>query len=214
MIASTDDVLWVDLKNDDEVDIDEAYSLSAIKSILFVDGKFYVLANRFQMKLGYFLLELPGERPRNNSTPKYLIKWKNKLEISDAALHLLNIKRGDNQKEMRELVVSYKSMYVNLYTVFVIEIDTGHIKFKHENSQLWESPVKGFLNSNTHDFIILNKEGTSFIPLGNVEKKSILNPDGVKRMVHSLGSCDYLKIGDSNHVKFSKPKMGETDRFV
>jgi len=61
-----------------------------------------------------------------------LIKWKNKLEISDAALHLLKISRSGN-KEMQELVVSYKSIYVNLYTVFVIEIETGLIKFRHEN---------------------------------------------------------------------------------
>jgi hypothetical protein len=103
---------------------------------------------------------------------------------------------------------------VNLYTVFVIEIETGLIKFKHENYQLWESPVMGFLNTQSHDFIILNKDGTSFLPLGLREKTSIDNDDGIKRMVHSLESCNYLKIENSNHLKFMNAKNGETDRIV
>lgn len=74
--------------------------------------------------------------------------------------------------------------------------------------------MKGFLNSCSHDFIILNKDGTSFLPLGNREKKAIYNPDGVKRIVHSLESCNYLKIEDSNHLKFLRPKNGESERLV
>ena len=114
--------------------------------------------------------------------PKYVIKWENKLEIGDAGLDIIKFK-GDDSKYM---VVSYKSIYVNSYSVFVIDIDSGRIKFKHESYQLWESPVIGFLNSFSNDFVILNKEGTSFIPLGNQEKRAIFNPDGTERMVHSL----------------------------
>lgn len=111
-------------------------------------------------------------------------------------------------------MVSYKQIYVNLYTVFVIEIETGLIKFRHENYQLWESPCLGFLNNQTNDFIVLNKDGTSFLPLGLREKKSINNTDGIKRMVHSLDSCNYLKIEPNNHLKFMRAKNGETDRIV
>ena len=39
------------------------YSLGAIKSILHVENKFYVLANKFDRKLGYFLLELDEKKP-------------------------------------------------------------------------------------------------------------------------------------------------------
>jgi len=97
------------------------------------------------------------------------------LEIGDAALHLLEIQREGDKAPVKELVVSYKQIYVNLYTVFVIEIETGLIKFRHENYQLWESPCLGFLNNQTNDFIVLNKDGTSFLPLGLREKKSINN---------------------------------------
>ena len=33
-------------------------------------------------------------------------------------------------------------------------------------------------------------------------------------MVHSLESCNYLKIEDSNHLKFLRPKNGESERLV
>lgn len=58
----------------------------------------------------------------------------------------------------------------------------------------------------SHDFIILNKAGLSFIPLGNQQKKIIKNPDGSDRMVHSLESLSYLKIEDSNHIKITRPQ--------
>lgn len=44
------------------------------------------------------------------------------------------------------MIISYKSIYVNLYTVILINIKTGRIIFKHDNYQLWESPCLGFLN--------------------------------------------------------------------
>ena len=214
IIASTDDVLWVNIKDADECDIDEAYNLGDIKSIIHVEDKFYMLANKFDRKLGYFLLELPEKKPKDDQPPKFLIRWTNKLEIGDAGLHLLEIQREGCDKPVKELVVSYKQIYVNLYTVFVIEIETGLIKFRHENYQLWESPVMGFLNTQTNDFIVLNKDGTSFLPLGRREKKNIFNSDGIMRCVHSLDSCNYLKIEDSNHLRFMRAKNGETDRIV
>ena len=58
IIASTDDVLWVNIKKKIEIDIDEQYLLGDIKSLKKEKNKFYVLANKYQRKLGYFLLEL------------------------------------------------------------------------------------------------------------------------------------------------------------
>ena len=76
--------------------------------------------------------------------------------------------------------------------------------------QLWESPIKGMMNS-TNDFIIVNKDGLSFVPLGNNSKKQVQNPDGVDRIVHSLESCNYLKIEESNLIHIEKPRtLGST----
>jgi len=47
----------------------------------------------------------------------------------------------------KELVVSYKTIYINLFSAIVLDMKTGMIKFRYESYQLWESPVTGFLNS-------------------------------------------------------------------
>lgn len=89
IIASTDDVLFVDIMKKTELDIDEKFLLGDIKSVLYMDKKFYVLANKYQRKLGYFLLELDVRLADNDGKDKvrYVIKWENKLEIDDARLY-------------------------------------------------------------------------------------------------------------------------------
>jgi hypothetical protein len=205
IIASTDDVLWVDVMKNKEVDIDDRFQLGDIKSLLYMDKKFYVLANKYQRKLGYFLLELDIRlADAGPEKVRYVIKWENKLEIDDARLYSIQSKTAGESS--RDLVVSYKSIHVNSYTVLIINIDSGRIKYRHDNYQLWESPVLGFLNTFSNDFVILNKDGTSFLPLGDNEKRSIYNPDGTYRMVHSLPSCSYLKVADSNLLTFERAK--------
>lgn len=58
MLASTDDVLWVNIKTGKEIDVDDTFQLGDIKCINFKNGKFYVMANKFNDNLGYFLLEM------------------------------------------------------------------------------------------------------------------------------------------------------------
>jgi len=89
IVASTDDVIWFDMLNSREIDIDNVYQLGGIKSLLYYDHKFYVLANKYRRKLGYFLLELETGLYNNIRKPKYVIKWENKLEIGDAGLDLI-----------------------------------------------------------------------------------------------------------------------------
>ena len=69
-------------------------------------------------------------------------------------------------KETVEMVVSYKTIHINTYVIIVVEVDTKLIKFWFEMYHLWESPIKGIMNK-SHDFIILNKAGLSFVPLGS-----------------------------------------------
>ena len=59
---------------------------------------------------------------------------------------------------IESIVVSYKSIGINTYNVFVICMKSKMIKYWHESYQLWESPVKGFLLT-TNDFLILSKDG-------------------------------------------------------
>jgi hypothetical protein len=43
--------------------------------------------------------------------------------------------------------------------------ETFKIMFQYNGYQLWESPVKAFYSSHSQDFIIMNKDGMSFIRL-------------------------------------------------
>ena len=76
------------------------------------------------------------------------------------------------------------------------------IKYWHEGYQLWESQVKGFLLT-TNDFMILSKDGINLLALGEKPGKCVVDKDGLNRWIHSLGSCNYLKIEPTNHLLFA-----------
>jgi hypothetical protein len=82
IVSSEDDVLWFNLRTQEEIDIDELYNLGDIKAILFHNDKFFVLANRFKSMLGYYLLEIDKnleKATKEDPKYKYVIKWEEKL---------------------------------------------------------------------------------------------------------------------------------------
>lgn len=48
----------------------------------------------------------------------FLTKYKNKLDIGDATVSVLR----DREKGYKELVLSYKTIYINTYNVHVMDI--------------------------------------------------------------------------------------------
>jgi len=62
--------------------------VGAIKEIIFDtdEDDFYLLANKYREKLGFFVLKIPEINPLNG---KFLIKWKNKLDIGDTNIQVL-----------------------------------------------------------------------------------------------------------------------------
>lgn len=63
--------------------------------------------------------------------------------------------------------------------------------------------MKGFLLSN-NDFMLLNKDGINFLSLGNNKKERVVrDKDGMRRNVHRLGACNFLKLEKTNHIEFS-----------
>lgn len=157
-----------------------------------------MLSNKKDGKLGYYLFDVDIEDP--NADSQYLINWNNKLDIGNCDMHMMSeIKDG---VEENAIVISYKSIDINTFNVFVIDLHTNLIKYWHEGYQLWESPVKGFLLP-TNDFLILSKDGINVLALGEKEMRVIKDQEGFKRMIHSLGSCNYLKIEPTNHILFA-----------
>ena len=100
------------------------------------------------------------------------------------------------------IVVSYKCIGINTFNVTVIDLKTKLIKYWHEGYQLWESPVKGFLLS-TNDFMILSKDGINLLAISEKPGRKVKDMDGFDRWIHSLGSCNYLKIEKTNHLLFA-----------
>lgn len=64
----------------------------------------------YQGKLGVFMIRFDEENPSNNI---FFLKYKNKLDIADADIAVL---RCETTK-IKELVVSYKTIHSNIYTV-------------------------------------------------------------------------------------------------
>ena len=194
MFNTRDNVYYVNTKNNLVVDIDELEGISEIKDILVHDKYFYILCNKRDERLGFFLLRFDTSRPKNNC--EYLINWPNKLDIGNCDLYSMKEGEDDN------IVISFKSIGINTYNVFVIDINTKLIRFWFEGNQFWEMPVKGFL-LDTHDFMWLNKDGINVICIAEREPRLLTDSMGQLRTMHALGSMNYLKIEPSNHILFA-----------
>ena len=175
---------------------------------MYADEKFYLLANKYRRKLGTYLIELDPTKQESflDGTPRHVIKWVNKLQIDDCCMEMLTTKGDEEDDESdglkKYMVLSYKSIYINLYSIVVVDVKSGRLRFVHESYQLWESSICGFLNKISNDFIIINKDGRSFVALGSNHKRKIQSQGRTERMVHSLQSCNYMKIEESNCLKF------------
>lgn len=121
------------------------------------DKVFYILSNKFgpesNQKLGFYVLKIEMGNP---SSGYFMIKWKNKLDIDDCNIQVL---RGQGESQaareaigkggMKEVIISFKSIYVNTYNVICMDISDGmegkknkkKLVFRHERFQLWESEI-------------------------------------------------------------------------
>ena len=166
-----DDGIYINSKTKQEVDIDEQYKIGNIKEIIFDtdDDVFYILSNKYMEKLGFFVLKMHENDPLQC---KFLIKWKNKLDIGDTNIFVLRNK----EKGIKEITISYKTIFINTYNVVVMDISKEQDKsiiFRHESFQLWESQINGFLLSEHKDFVTLNRDGINVLALGSMEKRPL-----------------------------------------
>ena len=94
------------------------------------DHYFYILANKKEGKLGFYLYKLVFNKPYSDKGKKesdYLIRWNNKLDIADVDVALMDEKdkeTGLNIPGMRYIVCSYKMIGINTYNIFVIDIES------------------------------------------------------------------------------------------
>jgi hypothetical protein len=85
--------MYIDMKKGIEVDIDEAFDITDIKSIIYDDEEqeFYLLANKSNGIIGFFLMKFPIHDP---SKVERLTMWKHNLDIDNANMFL---SKGNNE---------------------------------------------------------------------------------------------------------------------
>ena len=90
-MASYYDVLWINLDDKEEIDIDNELKVGSIKRIYNFEEKFYILANSLENRMGIYLIEFDEENPTKKK-PVYLISKKLNSDIDNANLKLITHK--------------------------------------------------------------------------------------------------------------------------
>jgi hypothetical protein len=117
IVASLEDGIFYNHNTQEFVDLDELFEISSIKEIIYdhEDRMVYLLANKYQDRLGVFVIRFSELDPGNYN---FFLKFKNKLDIADADIAVLRC----NDSMLKELVISYKTIHSNVYTVQVCDI--------------------------------------------------------------------------------------------
>ena len=90
MIGSFYDILCVNLDSKIEIDVDETFGIGDIRQIKFYGDSFFILANKSDKKLGYYLIEINAYDPVDEEKkPKYLINHKSNFDTKDANIHFM-----------------------------------------------------------------------------------------------------------------------------
>ena len=127
--------MYIDTVKKIEVDIDNEHGLQNFNTAMF-DAEFnqiYIIANKLHGELGFFILRLEGDDPYHKKDKnQFIVKWKRKLDIDDCFINILK----DNKNGYKEIVVSYKTIYVNIYTILVLDLQhkSGQpLMYRHES---------------------------------------------------------------------------------
>ena len=203
LIGSFLDVLFLDMPKKLELDIDNQYKIGDVRGVVYHGSKFYVLANKCNKMLGYYLLEIREKNPITTGA-EFLINWKSKLDIGDAAINLLE---DPGQESDKSIVICFKSIFINTYNIMVVSLKTKQILIKHEHSHLYECSIGALLLKLQNDLILFSKDGMIVLNLGtsqSANKRAIKDSQDVDYYLHTLSSCKDLRLEESNHLKFSR----------
>ena len=136
---------------------------------------------------------------------KFLIKFKNKLDIGDANITILR----NEKTKIKEIVIGFKTIFLNTFSTFVMDITTEqdhNLIFRHEGFQLWESECASLLLMKNKEYVLMNRDGIQVISLGSQDKRAIKDHTGTDRIIHSLEGYNYLKIDKKNYLYFQCQK--------
>ena len=113
-MASLDDAMLYYSKQQAQAffDLDDTYKISDIKEIIndHEDECFYLVANKYQDKLGVFIIRFDEDDPNHSN---FFLKYKNKLDIADVDIAVSRCEINN----LKELIIGYKTIHSNIYTV-------------------------------------------------------------------------------------------------
>jgi len=156
IVSNKEDTRHINLKTKYETCVTQACGVTAILKIIYdaEDKKFFIMANKCEY-LGLYIVKLDALRPEDNC---FIIRWQSKLLNGDGNMMIFRNK----QRGLKELIVSYKTIYVLTYNLILLDITTENdpsMIFRHESFQLFESDCSGFFLGKNKDFMHLSKHG-------------------------------------------------------
>ena len=87
--------------------------------------------------------------------------YRRKLDKTTKAKLAWKMKHRSNEQHM---IVCFKSIYVNTFNLYVIDLATNQVVFSYDTAHLWESTITGLLLMNK-DFLILTDRGKQLMSL-------------------------------------------------
>ena len=97
------------------------YNIDEVRQLIYdlEEEEFYILTNKKEENMGFFLLKFPKEDPTNNI---YLTNWEHNLDIGDSNMY---ISRGTkNGDDFKELICGYKTIGINIYNTVILDISS------------------------------------------------------------------------------------------
>jgi hypothetical protein len=206
VISNKEDTRHINVGTKTETDITRGCGVTAILKIIYdpEDKKFFIMANKCDY-LGLYIVKLDALNPQESC---FIIKWQSKLLNGDGNMIIFRNK----QRGLKELIVSYKTIYILTYNLILLDITTENdpsMIFRHESFQLFESDCSGFFLGKNNDFMHLSKHGMQVMGLSSTDKRAVVDDKGTDRMIHSLESCNYLKVDKNNYLLFECAKPTE-----
>ena len=104
----------------------EFNNFSLVRGIINDNNDFFIMFNKFKGELGLYIIKVKMNNPiiRSKTNPnkdelngQLILNYRTGLEIGDAEINLLESHLG-----YRELVVSFKTIFINIFTVMIIDM--------------------------------------------------------------------------------------------
>lgn len=119
----------MDMKSGLEVDVDEKEELQSIQMVVCCGDKFYVMANKKYGKFGFYMFAIEIDDP-DAYEYVYLMNRVNGLAIADCDMFFMKNNGGESRND--QMVISYKSIGINTFNIFVFDLMTKLIKYNFE----------------------------------------------------------------------------------